>query len=797
MASRSGEGQGGTPRVPLRGFAKLFRELDTSVRAKLESAFEEAEQLFDFHSRTVPERLNRRRISGLVAVPTITAESSILGASVRWDRVDDVRISEYEVQLSDDNVFSAPETFHLFDTFFGIEGLEGTKFVRVRAVRGDGLTGNWSNTGTLTSTTSAPVTSSVQFYQWYKDPDGSERAEPELDQHYSYSGEAKPSFYTLFEHTFTPTKIAGGMAIFGYISNRLKTYRSSRFRPWDRVRFSINGIPRMEQYFAHWTDAFDLDGETTGVLASGDPVGFYGRGGYTAAFGPYFELYPAYDRGDSGDTRYVQSFYSQGFGITWSKPANVIRPARWDDSMNRVYQSPTPTAEASIWPFPFLESSEYLKCQDFDFQVPSDATITGVEVNIKRRQHDFIQNPLYDDLGFGSPLHDLESGGSAVQESDVVEDEAYGGLLVGMDNPADDAQRAWSNVGNTEALDVGDNWTIAFHYRLLVVPSIGDDVVLTQVGTVPGDGSDIGIYVGSPTITGDDEFNIRIVDDGGTGAGISIYRYNAVFRDLILRHCAVTWDGSTTTLTLYMNGSVISSTSESHIAGGVNSMADTNGRDILLGRNESGATATAFAWPMNMGQWGMWNTTLTPSEIAWLADQDAQDDLRVNNGDYLSSDNLKHYYFAFPQENDIRDASIVLIDSDDVIRTDLENRAITTESWPELSDFEIDGTAAGIPHDSTMGIGYQSYGGIGDLWGATLTPSNVNNFYFGVAIAARNVGDVRGAAFIDHVKMTVYFYESGFPNTVTARVEAEAANEFYFAREVFAGLFNSIESGIS
>ncbi len=797
MTSRRGEGQGGTSRIPLRGFSKLFRELDTSVRAKLESAFEEAELLFDFHSRTVPERETRRRLSGLVATPVITAESSVLGASIRWDRVDDVRISEYEVQLSDNNVFSDPDTFNIIDTFFGIEGLEGTKFVRVRAVRYDGLTGNWSNTGVLSSTTSAPVTETVQFYQGYQDPDGSERAEPELDQVYSYSGEAKPAFYTLFEHTFIPTKIAGGMSIFGYISNRLKTYRSSRFRPWDRIKFTINGIARMEQYFAHWTDAFQPDGDTSGVLASGEPVGFYGRGGYTASFGPYTELYPAYDRGSAKDVRAAENFYTDGFGISWATPINIFRPARWDDTPEDLYSRPQAVTEANIYPFPFQENSEYLKCQDFNFQVPFYSTVSGIQVEIKRRQHNFLSDPIHDDLGFADPLHDLESGSSAVQESNVVEDEDYGNM-VAMDNPTDTTQRAWSNVGTLEFLDVGNTWSISFSYRLLVTPTIGDDVVLTQIGEVPGNGSDIGIYIGAPNITADDEFIIRIVDDNGTG--IRLNRYGTIVRDLVVHHMAVTWDGtgSVDELKLYIDGSEVTPNSSVDVGGGVNSMIDVIDRNILIGRLESGASANAFEWPMNAGQYGMWNSTLSAKEVEFLSDQDAQADLRIDYGDYVSSDNLKHYYFSFPQEADIRDSSIVLIDSANVLRTDLADKAITTESWPELSDFEIDGSAAGIPHDSNNAIGYQSYGGIGDLWGADgWTRDEVNDFYFGVAIAAENVADIRGAAYIDHVRMTVYFYEEGMISLVTAKVEAEAASEFYFAREVFGGMFNSIESGIS
>jgi hypothetical protein len=51
---------------------------------------------------------------------------------------------------------------------------------------------------------------------------------------------------------------------------------------------------------------------------------------------------------------------------------------------------------------------------------------------------------------------------------------------------------------------------------------------------------------------------------------------------------------------------------------------------------------------------------------------------------------------------------------------------------------------------------YKSYGGSSDLWGFTLTYSDINASNFGVSFAALNFGSWDGAR-VDHIQVTVYY----------------------------------------
>lgn len=52
---------------------------------------------------------------------------------------------------------------------------------------------------------------------------------------------------------------------------------------------------------------------------------------------------------------------------------------------------------------------------------------------------------------------------------------------------------------------------------------------------------------------------------------------------------------------------------------------------------------------------------------------------------------------------------------------------------------------------------YRSYGGSADLWGFAVTPALVNAVSFGAVISAKNVGAFPQIAYVDYVRITVYF----------------------------------------
>jgi len=58
--------------------------------------------------------------------------------------------------------------------------------------------------------------------------------------------------------------------------------------------------------------------------------------------------------------------------------------------------------------------------------------------------------------------------------------------------------------------------------------------------------------------------------------------------------------------------------------------------------------------------------------------------------------------------------------------------------------------------------GYTTYGSSTDLWGLTLTPTDVNATNFGFAFAGSDdVNTAGGTAYVDHIRITIYYTASG------------------------------------
>jgi len=190
------------PKIPLRGIAALFDHLDPGVKAKLASAFGEAEDLMDFHALSTIDKQDRRKLSGLIASPVLTTATNNRGFDVSWRRLDDRRISSYEVQVSFSSNFSNPDSYNIVDTSLSLEGIGTTVYVRVRGVRFNGDCGPWSDTATIDAfaTSAGPVVYTrglndiPAFYI-----DGSVLSAPGPIQHLDV----------------TPQRINGGILVFG------------------------------------------------------------------------------------------------------------------------------------------------------------------------------------------------------------------------------------------------------------------------------------------------------------------------------------------------------------------------------------------------------------------------------------------------------------------------------------------------------------------------------------------------------------------------------------------------------
>ena len=89
---------------------------------------------------------------------------------------------------------------------------------------------------------------------------------------------------------------------------------------------------------------------------------------------------------------------------------------------------------------------------------------------------------------------------------------------------------------------------------------------------------------------------------------------------------------------------------------------------------------------------------------------------------------------------DVRDASVKLVKAGSVVGSE---HADTGTTWPYAAD------------------GTKTYGSGSDLWGTTLSPSDVNASGFGVAISARNLSSTGSFAKVDSVTITVTYTSGG------------------------------------
>jgi hypothetical protein len=103
---------------------------------------------------------------------------------------------------------------------------------------------------------------------------------------------------------------------------------------------------------------------------------------------------------------------------------------------------------------------------------------------------------------------------------------------------------------------------------------------------------------------------------------------------------------------------------------------------------------------------------------------------------------------------------------------------------------------------------WQSYGGPTDLWGVLWAPSDINNSGFGAAVLATDTGGPTGTAFIDAVRITVYWHGTDVPKRYLYQVYdylgtylgllPNVISEFASSQEInTAGAQINIEVGVS
>ena len=815
MSTRRAEGLSGNAKVPLRGLTQLLRHLPPAERDRLSSAFSEAEDLLDFHSPAVARAVNKRKISGLVDAPIITAESSVLGASVVWDRLNDPRISFYEVQAADTNTFASPETFTVLEAFFAIENVNTVKFIRVRGVRGaDGQAGNWSNTERVRPTITAPRAFSSEFYQRY------EGSDPTLIKPKKFGG---PTFYTVLEDTFYMNRQTGGASVWGYMSARLSEDANAGNQPWDRIRWKVNGLVRMDQYFPLWTNTFPNDDDQAMINPNtNDPMSFYMLGGYTASFGPYSVPLPFSLEGDgANDARMITGPDAPGAAFYWANKILTKRPTRYDRGQFTGAKDTSAADEASVSGVTEGSTTNWLMLQEFDFKIPSDRNVSGIQVDVKRRQTGGgSDNTIETDRGLATvnlPLTSDAAGAEKVVTSDDVFDEVGFGKLLDLTGSTDGRLRTGGGgaAPTKLAMGIGQPWTWCGWFNFKDFPNTDPALSTYTLFNSNAVGIQNRIRILVVTAGAFSEMQVRLHDstttanqfarwDGPSDNPPTVEGLPFGLDETV--HIAVRWTPNptpvATDLEIYINGTLQPprlNTINPNYAG------NTDSPDRSVGIGAEGVGTSNGLFNGRAAQIGWWDKGLTAAEIAEIFQGSGGADLRSDFGDYESAANLQHYWLFFPGVGEMEDFEVFIVDEDGEIRDDLTNKAVTDEAWPIMSDFfYVEGTdnavptatAGGIPQDNEAGFGYQVYGGEVDLWGATQwTPAQVNDANFGVAFRGRNKpGNNPGTGFIDHIKMTVFTPRAG-QRELNVSVEAGSVNRFYIEREIFAAVFNGIEVG--
>lgn len=138
-----------------------------------------------------------------------------------------------------------------------------------------------------------------------------------------------------------------------------------------------------------------------------------------------------------------------------------------------------------------------------------------------------------------------------------------------------------------------------------------------------------------------------------------------------------------------------------------------------------------------------------PSNAASSNDSDATASLQSSSSQYLKATN---FGFSLP-------AGAIVTG----VQVEVERACFSAGQYSDAAVRIVKGGVIGSTDRSAGGTWptsdtVQAYGGAGDLWGETLTDSDVEASTFGVALRVSRSGGVTPAnAEVDHVKMTVYY----------------------------------------
>ncbi len=133
----------------LQGFSRFFTNLTPQQRQEIDRVLADLQNSKEMTSLDTSIRLLKRKVDQRLPIPELTIKTSIRGASVGWSPLTDQRINFYEADISSLSNFASFTTVPTYGIQIVIDGLRGTKYVRVRGVRRDGTTTPYSETATV------------------------------------------------------------------------------------------------------------------------------------------------------------------------------------------------------------------------------------------------------------------------------------------------------------------------------------------------------------------------------------------------------------------------------------------------------------------------------------------------------------------------------------------------------------------------------------------------------------------------------------------------------------------------
>ena len=129
----------------IRDFAKLFTNFTPHQQREFERILDELQNSKEITSLEGSLALLRRKPDQALPIPQVVSRPTVRGAVLEWEPLPDQRVNFYEVQIADEPNFANFITVPTFGVLSVVDGLDATKYARVRGVRRDGTTTPYSS----------------------------------------------------------------------------------------------------------------------------------------------------------------------------------------------------------------------------------------------------------------------------------------------------------------------------------------------------------------------------------------------------------------------------------------------------------------------------------------------------------------------------------------------------------------------------------------------------------------------------------------------------------------------------